>query len=292
MNWAQSNFRLQFPAKTLFAGPFVGEFGWELLNWVSKIRYLAQFYERTVVISRPWTEFLYQDFAEFRPWDPGSSDTDDFQCFNSDGYFGSQHFDADERDSVINFVRYDHKVSQILAGLPDAHFRYQGNKGTQQVDYVLHMRTETSNPSGNTTKASRNYPLPYWREIVDHLGPENCVCIGSKSGAVCIDGVKDLRGIPLYDLAGLMSSARMVIGPSSAPAHFASLVGAPQVVWTQRFAGWTNLGNEAKFLFSANPWNSAVRVVAGDHWAPDPDFILEACSSLESQNKISCVMEF
>src|SRR5689334_9170193 len=50
-------------AETLFAGPFLGEFGWELMSWQGFVRKLSRGYRRTVVYCPRGREALYADFA-------------------------------------------------------------------------------------------------------------------------------------------------------------------------------------------------------------------------------------
>ena len=47
---------------TLFAGPFIGEFGMELFTWQGHIRELSKKFDKTIVSSRPMYKFLYKDF--------------------------------------------------------------------------------------------------------------------------------------------------------------------------------------------------------------------------------------
>ena len=51
------------PSDTLFAGPWVGEFGWELMSWQGMVRKLAPRYKRVIISCRPESQALYQDFA-------------------------------------------------------------------------------------------------------------------------------------------------------------------------------------------------------------------------------------
>jgi len=50
--------------ETLLAGPWVGEFGWELCCWQGYIRKLSKKYTKTIVICREGHDFLYKDFAD------------------------------------------------------------------------------------------------------------------------------------------------------------------------------------------------------------------------------------
>ena len=57
-------------SKILVAGPWIGEFGWELFGWQGYIRAISKNYVRTICISRPGHGVLYTDFAEFVAFDP------------------------------------------------------------------------------------------------------------------------------------------------------------------------------------------------------------------------------
>ena len=49
--------------KLLIAGPWVGEFGWELFAWQAYVRALSRHFPRTLIVCRKTSEALYEDFA-------------------------------------------------------------------------------------------------------------------------------------------------------------------------------------------------------------------------------------
>ena len=51
----------------LYAGPWKGEFGWELCGWNPAVRSLAKQYDRVVVASHAASEYLYEFADEFIP---------------------------------------------------------------------------------------------------------------------------------------------------------------------------------------------------------------------------------
>ena len=62
---------------TLIAGPFLGEFGWELMQWQGYIRYLSKFYKEVIVYGRSSSAYLYKDFvSEFNEMKTNSWDAD------------------------------------------------------------------------------------------------------------------------------------------------------------------------------------------------------------------------
>ena len=60
----QTRFFLMKNERVLFAGPWVGEFGWELFCWQAYIRSLSKFYDKTICISNNHSKFLYDDFCD------------------------------------------------------------------------------------------------------------------------------------------------------------------------------------------------------------------------------------
>ena len=51
--------------KILVAGPDVGmEFGWFLMRWQAKLRYMAQFYDKVYIITSPDRMPFVEDFAQ------------------------------------------------------------------------------------------------------------------------------------------------------------------------------------------------------------------------------------
>lgn len=50
--------------RILLAGPWVGEFGWELMAFQGRLRELARRFDRTIVLTSQASHALYSDFAE------------------------------------------------------------------------------------------------------------------------------------------------------------------------------------------------------------------------------------
>src|SRR5215471_10441179 len=68
---------------TYFAGPWVGEFGWELCCWQGWLRRRAHLGDRIIASSRPGHEALYEDFAiDFVPFVPPPGEAN---CYWRDG---------------------------------------------------------------------------------------------------------------------------------------------------------------------------------------------------------------
>ena len=65
----------------LFAGPFVGEFGWELFCWQGILRKYTEVnnFEKVIISGRSSTKFLYEDFYdEYIVYEPDVYEPDSF----------------------------------------------------------------------------------------------------------------------------------------------------------------------------------------------------------------------
>jgi ADP-heptose:LPS heptosyltransferase len=100
--------------------------------------------------------------------------------------------------------------------------------------------------------------------------------IGSKGAASCIPNTEDCRGIPLKELANLMRASRVVVSPSSGPAHFASLCGTPHIVWSDGKKWAMGLTNKARYKTEWNPFGTECTFIEHETWQPDVQEVLEA----------------
>ena len=70
---------------TLIAGPWIGEFGWELFAWHAYIRRLSRHFSKTIIICRDNSRDLYRDFAdEFVSCNERTGEVDSFFMHNYD----------------------------------------------------------------------------------------------------------------------------------------------------------------------------------------------------------------
>src|SRR5690349_6160700 len=49
-----------FPKRNLFAGPYTGEFGWELMQWQGFVRARRSHYKTVHVLTYPGRDYLYE----------------------------------------------------------------------------------------------------------------------------------------------------------------------------------------------------------------------------------------
>jgi len=241
--------------KKLFAGPWVGEFGWELFAWQAHIRVLAKKYDKVVICSRPGHQLLYEDFA------------DDY-IENEAPYARASMWDnkdkvpfiyADRIDESYDWINpvsywqaYHRKHGFTGCKLNPSEFVLLGKKREELAyDLVIHPR----NRSKISPNPWTNWPKQNWESLVSHFSGFRIATVGTKVEAHYIEGTEDKRNIPLKDLADLYASSNLIVGPSSGAMHFAALCGTPHFVWGQFDK------NKARFEIEWNPFRTPVKVI-------------------------------
>jgi hypothetical protein len=273
--------------KILLAGPWVGEFGWELFGWQAYLRYLSQFYKETHVISRPGHGVLYEDFAtKFYEFDPQGNHTSLHMCnnmkaspneliksINADVYFTGQ----------FNIgVKYDGHTVQDPYNLFEKQIfhKYTALVDTEKIDILMHPRNKPQD-------THRNWSNEKWEECIAALSPQYSIAIIGNSDVPKFDNTIDLRNIPLSMLVSYMANTRLVVGPSSGPMHLASLCGAPHLVWTSGI-------NRMRYEQWWNPFGTKCILVASEDmgqfsgWDPPVESIVNSIDEfLKQQNDAS-----
>lgn len=248
--------------KTLFAGPWVGEFGYELFEWQGYLRQMKDQYGKIIISSQPGHEILYKDFCD--DYIPYQSDV--VLCV--DRRNGKTSYNKELEDKVKCDVRI-YGTSHLNG---KARYVIYGNKKDElKYDIIIHARHINApkvkvGGSDMGEKNLRNYPQDKWEELVDRFINDGLkVCsIGAPEAAMHIKGTDDKRGIPLEQLADLCRSSRLTIGPSSGPMHFASLCNCPHFVWSYP-------GNKRRYLEQWNPHKTPVYFYDKENWHPKVD---------------------
>lgn len=251
----------------LFAGPWVGEFGWELFGWQGYLRKIAKDYDEIIICSRSGHEVLYEDFmTQYVPEDPKQTETD---MAGLKGYVYKNIHDKylEKGETWIQPTRY-HKEEQEF-------IKFGAPKEGMEYDVLFHARHTPKHGTG-----LRNWPLHKWRSLADHL---KCKigCIGSIDASLLIEDTDDLRGTPLYELADVLASSKLLIGPSSGPIHFGSLCGTPHLVWGRQ-AGYV-FDNKDRYETIWNPLNTPIHFIPDMGWDPSVQTVLNA---IEKFNQI------
>lgn len=251
----------------IIAGPWVGEFGWELFGWQGYLRYLSKTNEdQIVVISRPGHRHLYNDFCvEFIEYDPGGQETD-----------ASTLRDELNRDKINQVIEdykskgYEHlKGSNSYYGENQSFVQFGYNDFCdviEKFDILLHARS--TDKCGTNY---RNWPDIKWAQLCMKLSDYKIGFIGSKEGSKNFNEI-DLRGLRLSMLCYIMRHAKVIVGPSSGPMHLASLCSTPHVVWSAKNTV-ALIDNRKRYETEWNPLKTKVNFIDEEGWDPNVETV-------------------
>ena len=249
----------------VLAGPWIGEFGWELFCWQGYLRKLSKSGKKVIVVSQESRRVLYQDFYhDFIPFDYEGSEVDAFKChdFSDQDSFNKikSQIEHDEYlDPRKGIVFYYNNNPSLCKNFDKQEFHKYGSKTKDGYDIIIHARS--------TEKCGtyfRNWPIDKWEGLISKLKGLNIASIGSSNGAMHVNGTENLIDTDLKDIANIMRNSKLIVGPSSGPMHFASLCGLDQVVWSE-------MKNEKKYKKDWNPFGTKVFFHSGDSWNPNVD---------------------
>ena len=260
--------------KVLIAGPWVGEFGWELLAWQGYIRSLSRNFDKTIIICARSSKGIYLDFA------------DEFLFFSEvtgpkDSYFmHGLNMQKSFKDTIDKAKLLLNKSTTLLLprriGVPPAthwteeisfgkykvkpeYIRF-GRDNDTEYDILFHIR------SRKEIRPEDNWSIDNWNVLKEKFKDKKIACIGTTSSSGWIEGTDDLRNIPLGDLFDIMRNSHAVFGPSSGPMHLSSLCGCPHVVWSYS-------GNKTRYEENWNPLSTRVLFLDEYGWHPSPEYV-------------------
>lgn len=234
----------------LYAGPWVGEFGWLLFGWQGYFRNIAEDYDRVIIIGEPSMKYLYQDYATHFV---------DFKVIGD-----NRNMWANDPQQVKNPMANKGDVwikaqqLTLMENTPQQKFVKYGTKGAEQgFDIVCHSRSLTKYGSDYV-----NTPPTLWKKILSNFNGLNVASVGTKEGADHIPGTIDRRGISLEGLADTLTNSKILIGPSSGPMHYGALCDIPMIVWS----GYER--SALRYQKAWNPFKSPVKMITakGDPW--------------------------
>ena len=261
----------------LVAGPWIGEFGWEIFAWQGYIRALSRKFDKTTVICNSGAEHFYSDFSE--------------QIINFDTSFGPRDSFYQQGADVTRlskrvFMENKNKISGNVSLFPPRRIGFPpmtsyeevvdfgshsvapeyiqfGKETHKKYDYIFHIRDRKD------IRPQDNWSIERWKTLKSLL-PRNSriACIGKSKASSIIEGVDDLRDIPLKELCDILATASFVFGPSSGPMHLSSICGTPHIVWSIP-------SNRERYVKNWNPLRTPV-LFLGDHdWDPTAEYIYD-----------------
>jgi ADP-heptose:LPS heptosyltransferase len=250
--------------KTLFAGPWMGEFGYELFEWQGKLRAMSTDYDKVIISSREGNELLYEDFCdEFIPFNTSLRKCSEHfniahENFDINKFINSRGIQA---DTIITDCTFQHAQKFIQYGKQDEKDIY---------DIVVHARLFRK------YKATRNWKPKQWSDLISILlneKPDLKICsVGISDVAMHVPNTENRMDISLKELADIMASSKICLGQSSGAMHFASLCGCKQVVWSSK-------KNRERYLKDWNPLNTEVVFYQKERWKPKVASILNLVKS-------------
>ena len=256
----------------LLAGPWVGEFGWELFCWQGVVRSISRDFDKTIVIGRPGHGTIYKDFCDdFIEFDPVSYHTDGWRCKNMTDHIPLVSSIA--RDKWIDGTNFDIGARYTQTGIVDIkglwskqtfHDYSKDVCISDGYDILIHAR----NKSSGCNSHERNWSLCKWNKLVSNLQGFKISSIGTSQSSLHVEGTDDMREITMDTLMSNISNSGIVIGPSSGPIHLASLCRTPHLVWSSSY-------NKCRYESAWNPFNTPVIFYDKQEWNPEVDNILK-----------------
>ena len=236
------------------------------MTWIPALRRMAKNYDTRIVVCPVGHGYLYRDFATRIEEVRVVGKADRWLC-NGKCPTMPKRFKKKYKGSTI-VTPNEH----LCMNAKRKYIRY----GTGQYEslVLIHARALTRYNSTN-----RNWPKKKYAAMLKELGTPLAASIGTN--AHHIKGTADLRNIEIEDLCNFMSSAKLVVGPSSGPMHLAALCGAPAVVWTDD--SWQksiNGTNKDMYKTKWNPFKTKVKVIEGKTWNAKTKDVVEAAKKV------------
>ena len=205
--------------RRLIAGPWCGEFGWELMSWQGRIRELSRSYDETIVCSDDGHQALYADFAKlFIPHRLlGERDCYHFRPSNPGAYFGLM-------DSLSK-MDGDHAIPERQLVLGEQEFVRYGDAARcpadLRFDVLVHVRQKRD------TKVRRSWPEAHAARVVADLAGRGLTVGAMGVHGTPAAGAVSVVGLPLRELMDVLAAAKVLVGPCSGPTCLALLCGTP-----------------------------------------------------------------
>lgn len=272
------------PAKNLIAGPFAGEFGYELMQWQGYVRARRRFYRQLCVITYPGREYLYE----------GCQVLFHDILLQKAGYgYGWLRPEA-ARDIVIQKAHeagledYDVFMPALLC--TQYHKRLLWKQEFKLLeeppcdgrvrDVAMHFRAIQKEGPDNAKNYSQSLADELAQRCLD--GGMSVICVGHPDYAYCAKGCEDMRRVDLRQSVAAIHSARIVAGENSGAMHLANLCGKPTVLWAND--QW-----RIDYSLRWNPFRVPIYVAANNTHQPEPERVYEAIvESLKDLEQRTC----
>jgi hypothetical protein len=301
----------------LWCGPWIGEFGWELFHWQAYIRSFSNLGFKTIVVAPPHHKFLYEDhchvFIEYETKVPHRKiceriEVDDIKIsvdhwhtyvelmdnlskqlpnefiFENNRVLTFSPFRPYIEDSTLSSVSSDlsHDTPLICRSVKQEvvpeYIKFGNFNSECEYDYIFQIRDRKFNDHHNWNISCATKVAEYLISKGKKIG-----FVGTKTDSAAIPKYgEDLRGMDLKEEADIYQNCKAIIGPSSAPIHFAALCGCSQIVWSGTETDKDV--HEVKW----NPFDTEVHFIsegcdATGLWNPSAESIIEKIKLIEKE---------
>ena len=253
--------------KTLYAGPYIGEFGWELCWFNPQIRHLARQYEKTTVAAPTGSEYLYEFADVFIPLEG--------TC-GWDGPIGTYQGPLPSVGATKHIDPLNTRHQVLSRTHPNLKWRALGVGPTAPwADIMCAFRPPKVHPATQQVSPGKEYPKLLCTRLVGELREIGftVACYGG-SDNYYVEGCLDLRGAPLEEQCEALGAARCAVGPSSGTMHLASLCRCPHVTW---YSPHTHPELVHRYERHWNPFKTPMEFLEG---CPEPETIVNAVGNL------------
>lgn len=258
----------------LIAGPWIGEFGWELMSWQAYLRALVHQhkFDHVTIFGPPGHDILYSDFTDV--YVPAVLDGIK-DCWKAEN--------VDPLEKTLLFQQINRLIKPYTSficpvrSVPITEQRFIVFGNAQNVlpagrfDVLVHVRKPINK------RPSHAWGLAHAEEVCQYLTERGLSVAAIGTASECPRGVVNRLNIPLKDLMDLIAAAGVVIGPSSGPMHLASLCRTPHLVWTDRqWYSAIKATNKERYKSIWNPFNTPCIILEGQGpggWQPDVDLV-------------------
>ena len=269
---------------TLYAGPWVGEFGWELMGWQSHVREAARNYDKVVIGCDRASRAMYQGMP---------CEVEFLDVKRSIETSGSRAYKDKAGSSVRALFRHHkHNWMRGTCRMPGGKWIKFGGlwsgRGPVSPYFVIHARNTPKFQLGGSS-LGRNWPTAHWDELMTMIYGPPAIAIGTIKEAYCPVGAIDMRGVVLQKVMDILACAQFIVGPQSGPIHLAALCGCPFVAWTCPTKGAMGMKNVARLKKHWNPFNVPCDILADAGWQPTVDVVCTAVGKAISERNPDAV---
>jgi len=267
----------------LYAGPWVGEFGWELMGWQGMVRARARDYDKVVIGCHRSRRVLYQQMpceVEFVDVER----TIEAQGAHAPGGVGHRV------RKMFSNAGCNWMVPACIRPEGQAWVVYGEQNRHVPPYFCIHARHTmkyVDSASALLLSKGRNWPIEKWDAVVAKMGGRLMYAVGTREEAYCPPGVIDRRGETLEETIELLAAAQFIVGPQSGPIHLAALCCCPIIVWAGQtttvrwgFKNWDRM--KTKW----NPFNVTVDFIGID-WQPTVDMVALAVGRRRRRDDIA-----